>query len=369
MNQAHEKRDARYFGIYVGSVVDTDDPLKLNRVKVQVPGLLKPASRWCRPLGAMFGVKNGVSWTPEKDSNVVVLFNQGDVDHPYYIAGSWGAPGGQSDVPEQTAGNPDKLCVRWRDFHVTIDGTPGSEKVTIEDLQSTTKLEIERSSGNFTREVSGDEQATIAKNLTETVVTGNETHAVAAGGRTTAVAQNDQRTVGGNVVDTITGLKTETVAGALSSETVTGAKSVVAGLAVTITAGAAMILTAGGAVSLVGSGVTIQSLAAGTQIIAGLMTSNFLGGLIENVTGDDTRNVSGVCTINVVGLFNLLSAAIALGVAVNAKKLVNRDVFSLWANSHTHAGPGAPPDQKVLPGGMSPDVDEALVTTQNVTAS
>ena len=61
--------------------------------------------------------------------------------------------------------------------------------------------------------------------------------------------------------------------------------------------------------------------------------------------------------------------------AAAAKKLVHEDVFSLWANSHTHGGVMAggsstgTPDQNVVAGATGPDVELNNVTTQNVRGS
>lgn len=385
-SDALETRDARYMAMYLGSVVDNDDPLGLNRVRVKVPGICEPKSGWALPIGVMLGVHEGISCRPSVDANVIVFFNQGDTDHPYYLPGPHGAPKGQSDVPPQgLSGNVDVFSFRWRDFHVTMDGREGQAKLTVEDLTSQTKLEIARQTGDFTREVTGSERATIQGDLAETVV-GNETHAV-TGNRTDTITGNDAKTVGGNETDTITGTKTETVAGAEtktvglgSTETVGLAKAITAGLNVAITAGGNVAISAGGGVTLLGAGVTSQSTGPATSIAAGLQTNQFLGGISEEVvgaitrdiTGDLTESVDGQLTMSATALAKLLSTAVTLGVEATAKRLLTREFLTEIFNVHYHDEVGAAgvPKIRALPQPVTaPDVDEELVLTQNVQAS
>jgi hypothetical protein len=58
---------------------------------------------------------------PAVDATVGVFLNQGEVDEPYYLTGPWGAPGGDSDVPQGGAvGEGDDL--RDRQVAVQEDG-------------------------------------------------------------------------------------------------------------------------------------------------------------------------------------------------------------------------------------------------------
>lgn len=381
-----ESRAPRADFMMLGEVTDNADPLKLGRVRAKVRGHLEPESVWALPIGAMLGVKNGFHAVPEVGANVVVFLNQGDPQHPYYAPGPFGAPDGASDVPEQApGGSVDHLVIRWRDFHITLAGVEGQEKATFEDLTSGTKLEVTRATGNFTREVDGpqgDEIATIKRHLVE-AVGGNETHGV-TGNRTTAIGGNDTKTVGGNEQTTIAGARTEVVGtaetktvGLSSSEVVGLSKSIAAGLNVSIAAAGLVNIVAGGVASLIGAGTVMQSTAGGQTIAAGLQENTFLGGINEQVVGNVDKTVSGDKSASATGTYaisagtmlKLLSAAVKIGVEVAAKKLVTRDLFTLWANVHTHAGLGAPPTQKILPGATAPDIDETLVQTANVEAS
>ena len=86
----------QHLGLYVGEVVDRADPEGLGRVRVRIPGLIEPASAWAFPLGTLGGGtdRRGFFAVPERGAEVGVLFHQGDVDHPFYLAGHWGKPDG-----------------------------------------------------------------------------------------------------------------------------------------------------------------------------------------------------------------------------------------------------------------------------------
>ena len=48
----------------------------------------------------------GLFAVPEEGAEVGVFFKQGDLDAPYYLAGHWGKPGGESEVPEEAQKSP-----------------------------------------------------------------------------------------------------------------------------------------------------------------------------------------------------------------------------------------------------------------------
>lgn len=108
-DQENPDGTARYFGLYTGTVVARDDPRKLGRVRIRIPGLVDTQSAWAWPLAqpGAGGPRLGFKIVPKLNADVGVLFLQGDVDHPYYFAGNWGAPtdddlevpGGGKSVP------------------------------------------------------------------------------------------------------------------------------------------------------------------------------------------------------------------------------------------------------------------------------
>ena len=359
-----DTEDARYTGMYLGEVVSNEDELGLGRIRVLVPGLLEPESCLALPIGAMFGVKNGVHWVPEVGANVVVWLHQGDVDHPYYMAGPFGSPGGESDVPEQAPkGSVDHVVVRWRDFVFTLDGTDAAEKVTLEDLGSGTKLEIERATGDYLRDVEGSEVVAVKTNRSVTVEEGDETHDVTLGKRTTTIEGNDERTITtGDKIDTVAaGNETKTVTAGSSTESVpAGTKTVTAGLNVLVTAGVNMTLLAGSAMSLTGASMALSSGAGPSTVTSGgLLTRSFLGGILETVVGAVVVGVTGAVTYTVSGIFALAALVLNLGLGPLFKPALNSDMIAAF-NAHTHggvtagAGSTGAPVITITPGGAVP---------------
>lgn len=88
--------------VEIGFVVRRDDPDGNGRVKISVPGVIEGESpNWAEPLGMPGGgsAHRGTFDPPAVGATVGVLFRGGDPDHPFYLCGPYGAPGGTSDVP------------------------------------------------------------------------------------------------------------------------------------------------------------------------------------------------------------------------------------------------------------------------------
>jgi hypothetical protein len=92
--------------IDLGLVTRRDDPEGLGRVRIRVAGIAEPETpNWAKPFGIPGGgsAQRGAFEPPAVGSNVIVFFHRGDPDHPYYLPGPWGKPGGVSDVPTGAA--------------------------------------------------------------------------------------------------------------------------------------------------------------------------------------------------------------------------------------------------------------------------
>lgn len=142
--------DPRYTALYIGEVVDRDDPEGLGRVRVRIPGLVDPASPWAFPLGTVGGGsdRRGFFSVPEKGAEVGVLFHQGDVDHPFYLCGHWGKPNGQAEVPEPARDLPKEEVPQVRAFEtgrflLVFDDRAGKEAFLIKDKKSGDEIEFD----------------------------------------------------------------------------------------------------------------------------------------------------------------------------------------------------------------------------------
>lgn len=133
--------DGKLYGLYEGSVVDNVDPLRLGRVRLQVPGIIEPASGWVFPIGAPGGGSDaqGYYFVPKIGAEVAVLFVQGDPDEPRFLVGAWGAPNGTPETPTFARALSPAEAVQVRGvqtdrWELVFDDRPGKESLRIKDL-------------------------------------------------------------------------------------------------------------------------------------------------------------------------------------------------------------------------------------------
>jgi hypothetical protein len=143
--------ELRYLGLFVGTVIDVEDPEALHRVRVKIPGLLDdPGTTWAWPMGTMGGGSAGRGgWVvPAKGSDVCVFFLQGDPARPYYTGGWWGKPKGQSEMPEgardlSPADAPKVQAFEGERLSVTLDEREASAGLVIKDKLSGDTIEFD----------------------------------------------------------------------------------------------------------------------------------------------------------------------------------------------------------------------------------
>jgi uncharacterized protein involved in type VI secretion and phage assembly len=128
-------------GLVIGIVTNNKDPDGLGRVKVKFPWLSEEdESNWARvsiPGGAAGG---GFMSLPEINDEVLVGFQQGDINTPFVLGGLWNGkdkPPLQSDTFLTGSGNSARIVQRAfysRTGHkITLDDTENKGGVTIED--------------------------------------------------------------------------------------------------------------------------------------------------------------------------------------------------------------------------------------------
>ena len=146
--------DPRFTALYIGEVVDREDPEGIGRVRVRVPGLVEPASAWAYPLAPVGGGSDsrGFYAVPEKGSEVGVLFHQGDVDHPYYLCGHWGKPDGNAEVPTPVKNLAKEEAPKVRAFEtarflLVFDDRSGKEQLLLKDKSTEDLILIEAETG------------------------------------------------------------------------------------------------------------------------------------------------------------------------------------------------------------------------------
>jgi phage protein D/phage baseplate assembly protein gpV len=82
-------------GVQAGVVSDVDDPARLGRVRVHLPGLSDNyETDWARMAQLMAGSGHGAAFMPDVDDEVLVAFDQGDIRRPYVLGALFnrGAP-------------------------------------------------------------------------------------------------------------------------------------------------------------------------------------------------------------------------------------------------------------------------------------
>jgi uncharacterized protein involved in type VI secretion and phage assembly len=103
---------ARYFGKYRGTVMNTLDPERIARLQAFVPDVLGTApSTWAMPSVPFAGQGTGMVALPPVGAGVWIEFEQGDPDYPIWSGCWWGS---MAEMPA-----------------VALEGQPGAGQITL----------------------------------------------------------------------------------------------------------------------------------------------------------------------------------------------------------------------------------------------
>jgi uncharacterized protein involved in type VI secretion and phage assembly len=126
----------RFYGVYPAQVVDIVDPEGQGRVRVKLPWAPDLEGEeyevWARLATLMAGADRGTWFIPDVDDEVLVVFEAGDVRHPYVIGALWN---GRDAPPESMdgGGQNHRKTIRSRNgVVVRLDDTQGTESLTLE---------------------------------------------------------------------------------------------------------------------------------------------------------------------------------------------------------------------------------------------
>jgi len=145
--------DTRIHGMFVGYVVDRNDPEQLGRVRCCIPGVMEPHGPWAWPLGTVGGgsANRGFFAVPEAGAEVAVWFSQGDSGEPHYLAAHWGKPRGASEVPEEARRTPpDNRVLATETFRVELDESEGGRKLKITNRKTDDHLVFDAEDNTIT---------------------------------------------------------------------------------------------------------------------------------------------------------------------------------------------------------------------------
>jgi uncharacterized protein involved in type VI secretion and phage assembly len=160
------KQTKRINGVVTGIVANNKDPERLGRIKVQFPWLSKDSeSDWIRIASFSAGKERGGFFLPEVGDEVLIAFEQGDIDYPYVIGALWNSEDlppesnsdGKNNIKKITSRSgheivfnddseqkKEKLEIHTKAGHkITLDDSTGQEKLEIIDKTGSNKISID----------------------------------------------------------------------------------------------------------------------------------------------------------------------------------------------------------------------------------
>jgi phage protein D len=148
-------------GVVVGIVTNNRDPQGLARVKVKFPWLSDDEeSHWARVAMPMAGKERGLLLLPEVEDEVLVMFEQGDVNHPYVIGSVWNGsdlPPIKQDDAVNGSGEVVRRIFKTRAGHtVLFDDSSDTPGIQIIDSTGNNKIIIDSKDNTLTVELDGD---------------------------------------------------------------------------------------------------------------------------------------------------------------------------------------------------------------------
>ncbi len=161
-----DRDQGRIAGVVPGIVTDNQDPDGMGRVKVRFPWLSdENETDWARIATLMAGEERGSFFLPEVDDEVLVAFEQGDINHPYVIGVLWNGTqrppetnqNGQNNIRkfrsrsgheiifnDDDTAQQEKIEIRTSSGHtIVLDDSAGQEKIEIIDKTGSNKMTID----------------------------------------------------------------------------------------------------------------------------------------------------------------------------------------------------------------------------------
>jgi len=165
-SQPQNAAAGRVNGVVVGIVTNVDDAEgKMARVKVKYPWLQKDPtgkdieSNWARIATPMAGPGRGMLFVPEVNDEVLIAFEQGDVNRPYMVGALWN---GKDAPPEQSTayqkgGKIVHRVIKTRIGHLIIlDDSDDKPSIQIIDKTGANSIVIDSAQNTITVKANKD---------------------------------------------------------------------------------------------------------------------------------------------------------------------------------------------------------------------
>jgi len=206
-----EAESSRVYEPVIGVVTDNKDPSKLGRVKLKIPILSdQDSTYWCPIVMLGAGKNRGWFFIPEKDDEVLVMFEHGDLNRPLVVGALWN---GKDKPPDKNpGGNPRRVLKSRQGSKITFDDDKkqliiedgvGKGKITF-DAQAN-KITIEAIDGDVCFQTPADDMTIVAQSIEMTANTNLEIHAGDAmqwGAGGSATIKSSGTTLSGSKVNT-----------------------------------------------------------------------------------------------------------------------------------------------------------------------
>ena len=141
------KRENLSSSMFVGNVVDVEDPSKLGRVKVEIP-LLGDSfqTNWARVTTPFCNDDYGMAFLPEVGSEVIIVFLGKFYSDPVVMGSLWS--GNQKPV-DMSSDHSIKQIKTKSGFNITIDESDGKEEFIVTNKDENTFVQLDFKTGNI----------------------------------------------------------------------------------------------------------------------------------------------------------------------------------------------------------------------------
>lgn len=169
--QEEEEEGAKIRGVSLGIVTNNKDEQGMGRVKVHFPWRdEEQESYWARLAVLMGGKERGTYFIPEVGDEVLCVFDQDDVRHPFIIGGLWNGKDNPPETNSDGKNNIRKITSRsgheiiFNDDHemkkekVEIH-TKAGHRILLDDSAGKEKIEIADKTGKNTIVMDSNQQS------------------------------------------------------------------------------------------------------------------------------------------------------------------------------------------------------------------